>query len=561
MLSKIQSHFYNYILIGYRNYNNGGFLSVSTLDNHYKLYYDKSVYEQCKVAIVGGGIAGSYLAMRLSKKYGSDICLFDKDKHTGGRLYDIPVNSKKLRSPKIGLGGRRILAGQEVMSNLAKELKIKMQKPRPLEELWFARGKYDFTNSSIDKDPFAGLYPDLKINRSDSDYNSQLSQTLFNSPERKNIINHPNLRTYIESAIGDAGYQFLYDMDRFKSHYIYPIAAKDHIDWMENEYTYDYDDMYPVGGMSQFVKKLALKAQKFGARIFKPERIISINKNMYGGYHLSSPQRKVLADKVIIAAPAQAFTEIQGDIIDAIRSGSPLEYIIGINVMTITQWYKNAWWMQIKGISNGRRVWRAWTTDSCIRSIEIPREPYLKRQKVFRVAYSDDAGCIRHFNFLKENNITKLEEKIRNGLKHLFANNGITTRIRIPKATKTVIQDWPSAWYWIKAGSPFSAKYIEHWASKPLEGENVGLASDSYFVLRTGWSEAAVLSAMQLLKRQYSDVIDPLDDMTRLDELMKERSSEEIRKEKNHWRALKLKSLSMIEEDSKQVRHRRNPRS
>ena len=64
--------------------------------------------DKCKVAIVGGGMAGSYLAMRLSKKYGKDVCLFDKDKHTGGRLYDIPVNSEKSRGPKIGIGGRRV---------------------------------------------------------------------------------------------------------------------------------------------------------------------------------------------------------------------------------------------------------------------------------------------------------------------------------------------------------------------------------------------------------------------------------------------------------------------
>ena len=70
-------------------------------------------------------------------------------------------------------------------------------------------------------------------------------------------------------------------------------------------------------------------------------------------------------------------------------------------------------------------------------------------------------------------------------------------------------------------------------------------------------------------KRQYSDVIDPLDDMTRLDELMKERSSKEIKKETNHngqglvnyWRTFELNNASRIGEDGKQVKHRRNPRS
>ena len=272
MYSKIQSHFYHYILIGYINYNNGGFLSVSTLDNYYNLYYGKNLYEKCKVAIVGGGIAGSYLAMKLSKKYGSDVCLFDKDKHTGGRLYDIPVNSNKSRSPKIGLGARRVLAEQEIMTNLAKELKIKLQKPKQLEEFCFARGKYDFTTKSIDKDPFAKLYKGLKIDRNHSDYEFQLAQTLFNGPERKNIIDHPNLKTYIASALGDSGLEFLHDMTRFKSDLTYVLSAKDYVDYLEAEYTYDLTDWYAVGGMSQFVKKLTLKAQKLGARFFKPEK-------------------------------------------------------------------------------------------------------------------------------------------------------------------------------------------------------------------------------------------------------------------------------------------------
>ena len=97
-------------------------------------------------------------------------------------------------------------------------------------------------------------------------------------------------------------------------------------------------------------------------------------------------------------------------------------------------------------------------------------------------------------------------------------------------------------------------------------------------MIRSSWAEGAVLSAMQLLKRQYSDVIDPLREsstyhatevINRLDESRKENSSEEIRKENNrngqnlvnHWRAMELKNVSKIEEDSKQVRHRRNPRS
>ena len=75
--------------------------------------------------------------------------------------------------------------------------------------------------------------------------------------------------------------------------------------------------------------------------------------------------------------------------------------------------------------------------------------------------------------------------------------------MNIPTPTKTVIKDWEGAWYWLESKSPFSNKYIDIWATKPLVGEDVGLASDAYVLQRTGWSEAAILSSIHLLKRQY----------------------------------------------------------
>ena len=108
---------------------------------------------------------------------------------------------------------------------------------------------------------------------------------------------------------------------------------------------------------------------------------------------------------------------------------------------------------------------------------------------------------------MKTHNHTKLEEEIRNGLRHLFENNGITTPVEVPWATRTVVKDWPDAWYWIKSGSPFSSRYVANWASAPIKGEKVGMASESYFSHRSTWSEAAILSADQLLRRQYFEII------------------------------------------------------
>ena len=93
---------------------------------------------------------------------------------------------------------------------------------------------------------------------------------------------------------------------------------------------------------------------------------------------------------------------------------------------------------------------------------------------------------------------------MHNGLIHLLEDNGITSSIKVPKATKTVVKDWTGGWYWQREGSLYTNQDITKWATKPLEGENIGLASDAYYSQRTGWIEGPLLSANALLMAQYS---------------------------------------------------------
>ena len=449
-------------------------------------------------------MAGTYLAMRLGEKHGEDVCLFDKDQNIGGRLSDIETNSGSKKSRRLSVGGRRLLTSQKVMTDLAKELNIKLEKPKKAEQFCFARGKFRFVTKNHEKDKFSKAYPGLPVNKNEPDFEYQLIKKLLDSPERRKILEHPNLLSYMESVIGHTGIQFLLDMSRFKSDYIYPLSAKNFIDWLENEYTHSSEHVYPVGGMSQFLKKMENKAKKYGVRVYRPEHIHSINKEAQIGYRLRSNKNNAVANQVIIALPPLDVSKMRGNIIDSIRSQEPFKVIKGVRIMTITQWYKNAWWKNIKRISNGERVWRAWTSDNCLRSFEIPQEPYLANEKVFRVAYSDDLDCIKYFDFLSRTNHTKLKEDIQDGLTQLLAENGITTPVYVPKATKMVVKDWPGAWYWMEAGSPFSNEHISNWATKPLEGEDVSLVSDAYHLQRAGWSEAAILSAMDFLKTPYN---------------------------------------------------------
>ena len=249
---------------------------------------------RCEISIIGGGVAGTYTAMQLAKKHGNSVCLFEKEIKLGGRLMDIKTRPNSNDSPRISIGGRRVLTSHKAMMNLKKELNIKLQKPHKAEQHCFARGQYNFATKAYEKDEFAKFYFGLPVNQNRTPvlYEDQLIDMLFTSTERKNIDSHPNQKSYIRSVIGDTGFQFLHDMKRFKADFTYSLSAKGYIDRLEEEYTYAYDHRYPIGGMSKFVRKMARKATFYGARIFKSEPIDSINKDMLT-YNLSSRKRNI----------------------------------------------------------------------------------------------------------------------------------------------------------------------------------------------------------------------------------------------------------------------------
>ena len=82
----------------------------------------------CDVAIIGGGVAGTYLAMRLGEER-SNICLFEKESKLGGRCETIETKDNFNRPTHIGIGARRILkkGACKYAEDLAHELNITLE--------------------------------------------------------------------------------------------------------------------------------------------------------------------------------------------------------------------------------------------------------------------------------------------------------------------------------------------------------------------------------------------------------------------------------------------------
>jgi protoporphyrinogen oxidase len=452
---------------------------------------------ECDVSIIGGGPAGLYMAYQLGPLYRNQVCLFEKENRLGGRIYDIGKDPQQPQGPLIAVGGRRVMEGQNVLFKLAHDLGIELEKPNLEKELIFARGFY-----STNPDDFVALYPGIEFDQAKGDAPTQLLRRLLVSEQRKQIDQFPDFKSYVTSVLGNNGFEYLRDMSRFRSDFEYSLSAKGYLDFLEEDIDVCCEASYPVGGMSAYVRGLALKAKESGVRIYLEEPVKSIDKESKH-YSLVTPKHRVNTSHVVITVPPKAFDHIQGNISRAIQSQDQYKSLIGVNVVTIAQWYEKPWWLNIRGIKDNKKVWRAWTTESCINSIEIPQEQYAAKQNVIRSVYSDSLECVEKWREIAKEGPRSIEREVKKGLEHLFSNNGVTHPVEIGEASKTFYWEWPDGWYYIRAGFPFSTLDIFNWAVQPLKDENVALAGESYNPQRATWSDGAYKSAIHLLNKRY----------------------------------------------------------
>jgi hypothetical protein len=457
----------------------------------------------CEVAIVGGGAGGLHTAFRLAPELGDGVCLFEKEAELGGRIKDVPMTDAA-DSPRVGVGARRVMEGQQILFDLATELGIELQAPPNEADLINARGEFAFS-----KDPFLPLYPGATPHDADpeTDEETWMYEELLGGPARADVTDFRDFQSYVRYALGFEEFDFLHDMSRFRADFEYPIDARSYMDYLDEEWNVCCQPSYPVGGMSAFIRGMQAAAEDDGARIFTSEPVADISRATGGGYTLTTGTHLVTAEKVVIAAPPYAFQWITGDVVDDIREQQQFKDILEVKVVTITQWWPDDWWSTIVnpgGTAPDNNVWRAWTTEHCVNFIEIPIDPYGADQNVTRSVYNDGRACSDYWEAIAAQGTDAVEAEIKRGLEHLFNENlGTTAPVVIPDPTKTVVQIWPAAWHWLRAGTEFTKAQVYDWAVEPLTGEDVALVGEAYNVNRSGWSDAAYKSSINLLNTKY----------------------------------------------------------
>lgn len=454
----------------------------------------------CDVAIVGAGVGGLHTALRLAPSLGEGVCVFEKEAQVGGRIKDVALDEGDDASPRVGVGARRVMEGQTVLFDLADELGIALETPDVAQDLINARGGFAFA-----KEDLVSLYPGVTPDPS-GDTETAMYDALRFGPERANAATYPDFESYVRAVVGDEGYSFLHDMSRFRADFKTPLDAAGYLDYLDEEWDVCCAGSYPVGGMSQFTLGMAAAATADGAQIFTSDAVASIDRDADGGYAVVTEQHAVHAEKVVIAIPPYALNFLSGDVVADIRAQQAYKDVVGVKVVTITQWWESPWYADIQNpdAAAPANVWRAWTTEHCLNFIEIPQEPYAAAANVTRSVYNDDPECSDYWEGIA-NDPNAVEAAVNDGLTHLFDGNGVTVpaSVTVPAPLKTEVQVWPAAWHWLGPQASVTNAELYDWAANPLDGEDVGLVGEAYNVQRSGWSDGAYKSSMHLLETRY----------------------------------------------------------
>lgn len=456
----------------------------------------------CEVAIVGGGAGGLHTAFRLAPTLGSRVCLFEKDAVLGGRIKDVPKDDANPAGPRFGAGAMRVMETQDVLFDLGTELGITFEAPATESDLIKARHVW-----ATSKEDLLPAYPRITPDNS-GDTETALYDLLRMGPMRANVTSYPDFRSYIRNVAGEEQFAFLHDASRFRADFEAPLDARGYLDYLDEEWDVCCTPSYPVGGMSRFIVGMQERATAAGARIFVNEPVSSIAREG-AKYRLETSGHTVLADKVVIAVPPTALEWFEGDIVEEIRAQPEFKAIIPIPVVTIAQWWPNRWWENLAdpmGTAPGNNLWRAWSTEHCFNLIEMPLQPYAVDQIVTRSVYDDDTNCVEFWRTIAQGGTAAVEAEIKRGLELMFNNTGVTTpaTVTIPAPIKTYVQYWPDAWHWLRAGtSGITNADLFAWAVEPIAGEDVALVGEAYHVNRSGWSDGAYKSSINLLNMKY----------------------------------------------------------
>lgn len=438
----------------------------------------------CEIGIVGGGAAGVYLAYRLAPKFGERICLFEKEAELGGRMRDEEALGPRGQI-RIGTGARRVNSTQDFVQKLAQELEIQFETPEPRPQLMQFRGNR--VSSSEKLRPFFPHLPSFCKSEEGTSCEDKIYERLLEHSVKSS--QYPIFKNYINAVAGKNAWAFLRASSRFHGDFDYEISTTNYLDYLRHELALSATNLYPIGGMSAFIR--GMRERSRGVRFFLEEPVLEIGRFNGGEYFLRTSRQSMVVKRLVLAIPPAGLDKVGGNLAQEIRSSAEYKSLLPIPIVVINQIWSKAWW-------DATTPWRAWSSDHCVTHTEIPQEAYAAEAKVTRSVYTDNPKCVKHWKrVFSKDGIAGVEREVGKGLSSLFGK-------KVPKPVRTNMHFWAGGWYYVKAGSQVSNRRISNWAVQPLAGDpNLMLSGEAYWPDRPGWSEGAYFSAQRLLREKF----------------------------------------------------------
>lgn len=345
------------------------------------------------VAIIGGGVSGLYAGWRLRQaRPNQSVAIFEESGRTGGRLLTwLPYG--KQGGLRAELGGMRFFAGQELVWNLVKHLKLPMI-DFPTEGphlLWYLRGLrmkagaaesagfvYHLDQDERGKEPEALLRHvidvilDLPENR--AVLQARLGKTKPENRAEWDAVK-PDL-TYLGSPLWYRGFwNILTDVLSFEG-YLYATDAFGYYSATSNwnaaealasmalEFTESPAYKTLVDGYQQLPTVLQQQFEALGGHLLAQTSLLRVEQRRDGAFLLVFQDRDgnegyLVADRLILALPRRALQMIQPT--QTFNPESPalkplLTSVQSFPAFKLFLLYRERWWEKRLGIIQGRSI-------------------------------------------------------------------------------------------------------------------------------------------------------------------------------------------------------------
>lgn len=566
----------------------------------------------CDVAIIGGGPGGVHTAYKLTKKHltAGPVCLFEMTDHLGGRVgnnHDVGLATQSFvnngvtvaHTGQTGTGGYRMYKNQYTYA-LGQELaalgapgqlsfvvqdsfsRLEAVENRGYNRKYKEARYFTYDNYGIAK-AFAPLYSS-PIN------NNDIWKALLCGPQVPVDATHtprydqmaiPGLATmtsgdYLEwvaanvisPAHGPEVAQYMLDTWRFRGDFESPSDAAAFLEFNAKDYT-GGATYYPIPSFQPYFDIMADQIQQSGGQIYLNEKVVSVSTRASGPrYSLTTASGgAVTANTVIIATPHSALRSgaISGDVISAITSQLPFQYVSSSNAVTVTHQFGD-------GVTPGSGYWHGDITYPSTSALlgpqlgstaaplrrttnnvmipgdklpgcddpscdftgtlffnntnEMPLTPYHDFINVSRSVYNDEREAVDNWIALYEagealapggGGYAAINKQILKSLRVMYPKVFTGDPAAEPHILATHMTVHKPAWFNLKAGAlaaGLSNDALFQWSLSPLPGERVYLVSDSWRTDLSGWSDGAYKGSVYVLNRYFGANVDPKEEST-----------------------------------------------